>query len=159
MIDSFESTKTAPMKAESIPQDRSQPVGIGVDGVRQCLLRLATAGTSSVSMGSNHTEISGNTEGFYGEPIPKSGMAVDPVSGDVFATVDGSTSRSSHSTPLERSFKTTGLRARQTASQPRRTSAQPKCRARAGLAVDPSNGDVYVDERDQAPSLRPPPGN
>ena len=65
-----------------------QPFGISVDGAGN-VFYVGYYEVVERFDGVNSTEVSGLTEGQFGEPIAKSGLAVDPNSGDLYVGIGG----------------------------------------------------------------------
>jgi hypothetical protein len=140
----FEFNEDGTFKEAHYLEGAVQQVGIGVDDAGN-VYYVGYYGSLERFNGSTSIELSGNTEGEYGEPIPKSGMAVDPVSGDVYLGIETeSLARFSfdvagkviqkNGPPCERRcFPTASFGAAEVSQS-------------SGLAVDRSNGDLYVDE-------------
>ncbi len=138
----FEFNEGGSFSSEHAVDGAIQPFGISVDGAGNVFYVGYSEAVERFD-GVSSTEVSGLTEGQFGEPIPKSGLAVDPNSGDLFVDIGGES-------VAKFSFDASG----------RVIGNGPPCDSRCtptaafgasdvsggtGMAVDPSNGDVYVD--------------
>ncbi|HEX3243102.1 MAG TPA: hypothetical protein VHQ97_08475 [Solirubrobacterales bacterium] len=140
----FEFDEDGTFSSEHGVEGAIQPFGISVDGSGN-VFYVGYSETVERFDGSTSTEISGLTEGQYGEPIAKSGLAVDPNSGDLYVGIGGESVAKFSFDGLGRVVQNGGAPCN-SRCLPTATFGANEVSGASGMTVDPSNGDLYVDE-------------
>jgi hypothetical protein len=119
-----------------------QPVGISVNSAGSVFYVGYYETVERWDGGFSSTEISNNPTG---EPVPRSGLAVDPNTGNLYVGVGGESVYAYSFDASGRVVQNNGAPC-DSGCPPTSTFGAKEVSGATGMAVDPTNEDVYVDE-------------